>query len=157
MVRIRKAKLEDLLDIYNIIRHAARTGAVLERSQQEILEHLRDFIVAEAEDEIVGVVALHFATPEMCEVRSLVVAEKWRGLGVGKRLLSRVIKEAKQFGFKKIFVLAQAPHLYLQKGFKLVPKEKLPNKIWKDCVNCPKFPQCDEEAYVLFLSSSSKK
>jgi len=29
-----------------------------------------------------------------------------------------------------------------------VPKETLSQKVWKECINCPKFPNCDEEAVV---------
>ncbi|MCX7917935.1 MAG: GNAT family N-acetyltransferase, partial [bacterium] len=25
-----------------------------------------------------------------------------------------------------------------------ISKQKLPHKIWVDCINCPKFPRCDE-------------
>ena len=33
-------------------------------------------------------------------------------------------------------------------GFHKVAKETLPRKIWTDCLNCPKFPDCDETALV---------
>ena len=34
-------------------------------------------------------------------------------------------------------------------GFRELPKDELPHKIWADCINCPKFPDCDETALVL--------
>jgi hypothetical protein len=33
-------------------------------------------------------------------------------------------------------------------GFKVISKESLPQKVWKECVNCPKFPNCEEIAMI---------
>jgi len=35
-----------------------------------------------------------------------------------------------------------------KQGFHEIPKEKLPHKVWKECINCPKFPNCDEIAMM---------
>lgn len=37
-------------------------------------------------------------------------------------------------------------------GFEEIPKEKLPHKVWKECINCPKFPNCDEIAMMKALA-----
>jgi amino-acid N-acetyltransferase len=34
-------------------------------------------------------------------------------------------------------------------GFSGIDKSALPQKIWGDCVRCPKFPECDEHALIL--------
>jgi len=34
-------------------------------------------------------------------------------------------------------------------GFKVVDKSLLPHKIWADCLQCVKFPSCDEIAVLL--------
>jgi amino-acid N-acetyltransferase len=33
-------------------------------------------------------------------------------------------------------------------GFIEVGKEELPQKVWKECINCVKFPNCDETAML---------
>jgi amino-acid N-acetyltransferase len=33
-------------------------------------------------------------------------------------------------------------------GFAEANKDKLPHKVWKECINCPKFPNCDEIAMI---------
>lgn len=152
-IKIRKANLHDLDAIRLLISEGARQGAVLDRSRQEILEHLRDFWVAEVPAKgVVGVVALHFISEKMCEIRSLVVEKKWQGMGVGARLIRRALSEARKYGFKEVLALVQKPDIYLNHGFEHRRKESLPHKIWRDCINCPKFPSCDEEAYVKELS-----
>jgi amino-acid N-acetyltransferase len=37
----------------------------------------------------------------------------------------------------------------------VVPRESLPHKIWGDCLNCPKFPNCDEIAMVRSLDDNT--
>ena len=38
------------------------------------------------------------------------------------------------------------PDFFIKLGFKIVDKGTLPQKIWKDCFDCPKFPDCGETA-----------
>jgi amino-acid N-acetyltransferase len=33
-------------------------------------------------------------------------------------------------------------------GFRRIDKNELPHKIWSDCIDCPKFPNCDEVAVI---------
>jgi amino-acid N-acetyltransferase len=47
-----------------------------------------------------------------------------------------------------VFVLTYAPAFFQKFGFVSYPKEKLPHKVWTDCLNCPKFPGCDEVALI---------
>jgi amino-acid N-acetyltransferase len=37
-------------------------------------------------------------------------------------------------------------------GFRNIDKSELPHKVWSDCINCPKFPDCNEEAMILEIS-----
>jgi amino-acid N-acetyltransferase len=62
------------------------------------------------------------------------------------------MEEARQFGLKRLFVLTYRNVFFSRFGFEEVEKRDLPQKIWTDCVKCPKFPQCDEFAMVLRLS-----
>ena len=36
------------------------------------------------------------------------------------------------------------PAFFQRLGFAEIDKGELPHKVWADCVNCPKFPDCDE-------------
>jgi amino-acid N-acetyltransferase len=56
---------------------------------------------------------------------------------------------------ERVFVLTYAPDFFRRFGFEMYPKEKLPHKIWADCLNCPKFPDCDEVALILELGPAA--
>lgn len=47
---------------------------------------------------------------------------------------------------KRVFVLTYIPGFFRKFGFVECSKEELPHKIWADCLDCPKFPNCDEVA-----------
>jgi amino-acid N-acetyltransferase len=58
------------------------------------------------------------------------------------------LEDAKQMGVTKAFALTYVPEFFEKLGFNRVDKNTLPHKIWSECINCPKFPDCGEEAVV---------
>lgn len=49
---------------------------------------------------------------------------------------------------KQVFVLTRSPIFFSRVGFEKTVIEALPEKILKDCENCPKRAVCDEEAFI---------
>jgi len=145
---IEKAKISDAKQIQSVINIHAREGKMLERSVMEIYESIRDFFVYRKKDKIVGVTALRIYWDDLAEIRSVAVLKSESGKGVGDKLLKACFKDAKEIGIKKVFVLTYIPEYFKKYGFKVVDKSTLPHKIWKDCVKCPKFPDCGEVPMV---------
>ncbi|MCS7307920.1 MAG: N-acetyltransferase [Aquificaceae bacterium] len=143
---IRKATLKDAMGIYNLINYYAREGLLLPRSLNSIYEHIRDFWVCERNGQLVGCAALHIVWEDLAEIKSLAVMEGFRGEGIGISLVKACLKEAKRLGVKKVFVLTYASGFFSKLNFEEVEKTKLPHKVWGECVNCVKFPSCDEIA-----------
>jgi hypothetical protein len=48
----------------------------------------------------------------------------------------------------QVIALTRNPGFFRKLGFRIVPRETLPRKIWKDCITCTKFVGCDEVAMV---------
>ena len=71
--------------------------------------------------------------------------------GIGKKLVLACIEEAQQLGLPKIFALTYEKVFFANMGFAEVDKHTLPQKIFKDCIGCPHFLDCDEIAMVLEL------
>ena len=150
-MKIRKAVLKDAEKIHKLINYYAEKKLLLPRSLILIYENLRDFWVVESEDKIAGCVALHISWKNLAEVKSLVVEEKYRGKGFGKKLVKKAIEEGKSLGVKKIFTLTFVPEFFEKLGFKRISKSHLPHKVWNECVNCPFFPDCKEVALIYHL------
>ena len=148
---IRKAQIKDARDIHRLISHFAKTGQVIPRPLSEIYEHIRDFFIfiPEGKDLVAGACALHITWEDLAEIRSLVVSEEYQGEGVGAELVQACLEEAKALGLPRVFVLTNAPAFFQKLGFQPIEKSLLPHKVWADCVKCPKFPECDEEALII--------
>jgi len=148
---IRKAKVEDVKRIKELIDFWAEKGLMLARSVNELYENIRDFWVCEEEGEIIGCAALHIDWEDIGEVKSVAVDERNHGEGVGTELLKRCLAEAVEIGLKKVFVLTYKQDFFEKHRFKLIDKSLLPHKIWSECIRCPKFPDCDESALICDL------
>lgn len=144
----RKAKFSDVEDILKIINDYAGKGLMLARSRNVLYEGLREFILAEEDGKIVGVAALHLVWNELAEIRALAVEPNKIKSGIGRRIVDMLTEEARELGVKTLFALTYQPGFFAKLDFKEVPKESVPHKMWKECINCPKFPNCDEIAMV---------
>jgi len=148
---IRKARIADVKPIQLIINEYADQGQMLPRSLNELYEDLRDFSVFEDNGGIAGVCALHISWDGLAEVRSLAVRKDRIRNGIGASLVKNCLREADELGAERVFVLTYQEGFFKKLGFSLVDKKELPHKIWTDCLNCVKFPNCDETALIISL------
>ncbi len=147
-IRTRKAILPDAPAIHALIEGYAGGGILLPRSIGEICENVRDFTVAEHRDQVVGCGALHLYGQHLAEVRSIAVAREAQGRGAGSKLVAALLKEARQHHVQQVCLFTRSPQYFGRLGFIEVPHAVLPDKIFKDCRNCPMFTRCDETAMV---------
>ena len=152
---LRKASIEDVTKIHAIVNQSASTGEMLARSLGELYDNMRDYFVYEDEGTVVGTCALHICWEDIAEIRSLCVAEAARMKGTGRKLVDACLDEARSMKMKRVFVLTYQEKFFGKCGFHLADKKALPQKIWSDCIRCPKFPQCDEIAMILTLEKSA--
>ncbi len=124
---------------------------MLPRSLNELYDNIRDFWVCEAAGKIAACAALHVCWEDLAEIKSLAVELKKQRKGLGTELVNICIDEARQLGAKKIFALTYKPVFFKKFGFRKVKHTNLPHKIWAECINCPKFPNCQEIAVLKIL------
>ncbi len=148
---IRKARIPDVKGIHGLLMHSGGMGLLLPRSLHDLYNKLRDFyVLADRDAETVhGCCALAITWEDIAEVRSLAIAEELRGRGFGKRLVEACLSEAVTLGLFRVFTLTYQVDFFARLGFTEVDKEVLPQKVWADCLNCPKFPGCDETSMLI--------
>ena len=145
----RKATFDDIEQIFAIVNDYASDGVMLARSRNTLYETLRDMVVAEDEQgTIVGVGGLHILWDRLAEVRTMAVSPRLTRRGIGAEIVKRLLEEGRKIGVTKFFTLTYKPGFFQTLGFHTVTKETLPPKVWKDCIDCPKFPNCDEIALI---------
>jgi amino-acid N-acetyltransferase len=147
---IRKSRAADAQCIHDLIQPFAARDEMLPRSVGDVCENLRDYFVAELDGCVVGCCALHINTPDLAEVKALAVSEEMQGRGLGRMLVQACLYEARELCIPNVFALTYRPVFFERFfGFRLVEKNTLPHKVWNECIYCPKFPSCGEEAMVL--------
>ncbi|MFH0827632.1 MAG: N-acetyltransferase [Candidatus Omnitrophota bacterium] len=146
--KIRKGRINDVKQIQALINFYARQGLMIARSLNELYENIRDFWVCESGGNVVGCSAVHISWETLVEIKSVAVDKSVQGRGIGAELLDACLSEAKQLGAKKVFVLTYIPEFFRRFGFRKIEHSNLPHKIWAECINCPKFPDCQEIALI---------
>jgi len=149
---IRRAIMGDVKAVHKLLMGSATKGQLLPRALIHLYRHIRDFYVAETvTGDIVACSALAPIWEELGEICSLVVADEYQRQGMGRKMVNACIKDAKPLGLTTIFSLTYQEEFFISLGFYVVDRDILPQKIWADCVHCPKYPDCDETAVLLNL------
>lgn len=145
----RKARISDVEAIHALITYYAGEGLMLARPRVMLYEFIRDFTVAEDQGAVIAAGALHILWADLAEVRALAVAPAYTCRGVGRGLVGTFVREAWELGIPRVFALTYQDVFFHRCGFAVVSKDALPHKVWKECIDCPKFPNCDETAVMM--------
>jgi amino-acid N-acetyltransferase len=148
---LRKARLTDVPAINALINYFAERGRMLFRSQANLCDHIRDFVVWEENGKVVGCCALAVMWNDLAEIKSLAVDKDMHGKGIGRQMIEFLIKDAADLGLKTIFCLTLEPEFFTKLNFEIIEKKQLPMKVWSECVHCNKQDHCDEIAMWLPL------
>jgi amino-acid N-acetyltransferase len=149
MIQTRNAVLPDVAQIHAIIQPYADAGTLLPRPMAELCENVRDFVVAEEDGRVIGCGALHLYGAHLAEIRSIAVSPDAKGKGAGRALVAALQAEAKRHGVTCVCLFTRTPAFFAHLGFEVARREELPDKIYKDCLCCPKLSDCDEVAMIV--------
>ncbi len=145
-ITTRPATIEDVVKILGLVNELAATQVMLPRSPASVIENIRDFIIADVDGEFAGCGALAVVWSDIAEIRSIAVSPKAQKLGIGKRIATALIDEARRLGIPKVFAFTYVQTFFEKLEFSVVEHEALPHKVFNDCLNCPKYQACDEIA-----------
>jgi amino-acid N-acetyltransferase len=155
-VTMRTATAEDAAAIHALIGEHQREGHLLARTLAEVVRHAGRFVVAETAGRVVGCGELAPLSPTVAEVRSLVVSRDVRRVGLAARIVGELRARADAAGFQSLCAFTHDPRLFVRHNFSVVPHVWLPEKIAADCVACPLFRRCGQQAMVLALGAESR-
>jgi amino-acid N-acetyltransferase len=150
-VRIRPAVAADVPVIHELIRCHAQRGRMILRNQDELYSDLRSFMVAELEGRVVGCASVHIFWSDLAELKCVAVQDEHQGQGIGRAVVDACHADLRRLGIARAFTLTSATDFFEKLGYRQVPKDSLPRFIWGECVRCPSFPVCNEEALVYQL------
>lgn len=122
----RKARLADVDAILDINQKYARRGILLSRTPEEIAEQIDTFRVSELDGSVVGIAALREYGDGIGELRSLAVTDAAQGRGFGEMLVRAILRDARDAGLERLFVLTANPGYFALHGFEEVPWDDVP-------------------------------
>jgi len=125
---IRKASIEDVGGLLELISPLEEMGILVRRSRDKLESEINYFTIQERDGMIIACAALYpFFEEQMAELACLAVHGHYRGEKRGDALLAFLEREAQQSGITKIFVLTtQTAHWFQERGFVAADLESLP-------------------------------
>lgn len=147
-LKVQQARGSDVEGIVRLIKRFSGTNQLLPRSEDSIFHHLADFFIVRTGREVIGCAALTIYSRRYAELGSVAVSEDHQKGGIGTLLVNEGFSRAKRLKIDSIFILTYVPNFFKHFGFHRIDKEELPHKIWKDCINCRYFPNCNEIAMI---------
>ncbi|KAI3462678.1 hypothetical protein Pfo_019341 [Paulownia fortunei] len=127
---MRIARVTDLHGIKQLLLPLEESGTLIKRTQEELLQALDSFIVAEREGHIIACAALFPFFEEKCgEVAAIAVSPECRGQGQGDNLLDYIEKKASSLGLQMLFLLTtRTADWFVRRGFSECSIECIPEE-----------------------------
>ncbi len=124
----RRATVEDIGGILELIQPLEEQGALVRRSRDKLETAIHDFLVLERDGAIIACAAMHpFPEDGVAELACVAVDDAYRKSGRGDLLLGEVEKESRAGGIERLFVLTtRATHWFKERGFEDARIEDLP-------------------------------
>jgi len=148
----KKLTFNEVEQVHKLLNDYAAEGLMLSRSRNSIYENIRDYIIAVEDGKVVGVGALHMVWEKLAEIRSLAIKAEYKNKSIGREIVARLEKDGKELGVETFFALTYQPGFFEKCDYEQVPNNILPQKVWKECVHCPKYPYCDEIGMIKKVS-----
>lgn len=154
-MHLRKARNTDVSQIRALINQMAmrtdedhKEGHMLRRSLTELYEHIRDYTVLVDESErVLGCCALESQWDGLAELKALAVHDEAQGQGWGRKLVETALWETELLGVTCVYTLTNKMEFFKKLDFHAIHMSYLPQRVWSECVNCPKYDAgCDEVA-----------
>lgn len=152
LITYKKALLSDIPAMQALVEPEIQSGVILYRSDDEIATNIRSYTLAMEGEKLVGFCALHIHSPNLAEIRSMIIDQEYRGHNIGSTLVAKVCDEGRGLGLREVLSLTYQRAFFERLGFIEIPKESIPeHKIWADCIKCKHFPICNEVSLIKTL------
>ena len=127
---IRRATIDDIGGILELIRPLEESGALVRRSREKLETEIAHFNVVERDGAVIACAAMYpYAEDRLAELACLAVDDAYRRSQYGERLLTLAEREAREIGAKRLFVLTtRAAHWFRERGFAEADHSILPNE-----------------------------
>lgn len=126
--QIRRATINDIGGILELIRPLEQQGILVRRSREQLEMEIDKFTIIQRDNTTIACAALYpFSEEKIGEMACVAVHPDYRSSSRGEVLLERIAAQAKQSGLSKLFVLTtRSIHWFQERGFTPVDIDLLP-------------------------------
>ena len=126
--QIRRATINDIGGILELIRPLEQQGILVRRSREQLEMEIDKFTIIQRDNTTIACAALYpFPEEKIGEMACVAVHPDYRSSSRGEVLLERIAAQAKQSGLSKLFVLStRSIHWFQERGFTPVDIDLLP-------------------------------
>ncbi|WP_259606696.1 MULTISPECIES: amino-acid N-acetyltransferase [Microbacterium] len=120
---VRPARSTDILPIHRMLEPLVEQRILLGKDLAVLYGAVQEFVVAEADGELIGCGALHVIWEDLGEVRTLLVRDEWLHHGVGKAIVERLEQNARALGLTRLFCLTFEVDFFTRRGFEPIGEQ----------------------------------
>jgi len=131
-VTVRRARTSDVPGIRRLVDLYTADRRLLAKSLVTLYEDVPEFWVAEHDGRVVGCGALHVMWEDLAEIRTVAVDPEWRGHGIGRRLVERLLATARELGVRRVFVLTFETAFFGSFGFTEITGTPVPPEVYEE-------------------------
>ena len=126
--QIRRATINDIGGILELIRPLEQQGILVRRSREQLEMEIDKFTIIQRDNLTIACAALYpFPEERIGEMACVAVHPDYRSSSRGEVLLERIAAQARQMGLSKLFVLTtRSIHWFQERGFTPVDIDLLP-------------------------------
>jgi len=134
---VRPARAADMAHIHRLLQPLVEQRILLGKDLVFLYEATQEFLVAEAEGQIIGCGALHVMWEDLGEVRTLLVHPDWLRHGVGKALVEGLEQRARRLGLSRLFCLTFEVDFFARRGFSPIGEQIVDPDVFSQLVRSP--------------------
>jgi len=124
-VTVRRARTSDVPGIRRLVDLYTADRRLLAKSLVTLYEDVHD-------GRVVGCGALHVMWEDLAEIRTVAVDPEWRGHGIGRRLVERLLATARELGVRRVFVLTFETAFFGSFGFTEITGTPVPPEVYEE-------------------------
>lgn len=135
--RVRPARTSDVRGIAELLRPWVERRILLGKELVTLYESVQEFVVAEADGQLIGCGALHVMWEDLGEVRTLIVAEEWLHRGVGGAIVDLLEEQARGLGLSRLFCLTFEVPFFERRGFTAIGEQVVDPDVYSQLLRSP--------------------
>jgi len=114
---VRPARSADITGIHALLEPLVDQRILLGKDLAVLYGAVQEFVVAEADGELIACGALHVMWEDLGEIRTLLVRDDWLHHGIGRAIVEELERRAHDLGLSRLFCLTFETEFFTRRGF----------------------------------------